>query len=86
MFNNDGDMITKVWMLLDIIHKAASGGPALARWADAAREELDTTHSALKEAGFEPVAEVPPAEPELPFDKPQAIPTSSFRLNGNNNE
>ena len=55
---SDGDVITKVWMLLDIIHKATSAGPAFAKWAQMAREELENTHSFLSQA-----------EPELPLEE-----------------
>ena len=52
---NDGDVITKVWMLLDIIHKASAAGPAYAKWAQAAQKELENTHEFF-------------SEPQLPLD------------------
>lgn len=38
---NDGDIIFRVQLLLDIVHKSSSGGPAYGKWAQAAQEELD---------------------------------------------
>ncbi len=38
---NDSDVITRVWMLFDIIHKAASAGPTYTKWAQAAADALD---------------------------------------------
>ena len=56
---NDGDIITKVWMLLDIIHKASAAGPGYARWAQLAQDELGNIW-----------ANTPPAqEPELPLEE-----------------
>ena len=54
---NDGDVITKVWMLLDIIHKASAAGPAYSKWARLASEALDQT-----EEHFE-------IHPELPLEE-----------------
>ena len=67
---NDGDVVTKVWMLLDIIHKAASAGPAFAKWAKMAQDELDRTESFLSEAPAEQ-EELPlnPQEVEPPHDE-----------------
>lgn len=53
---NDGDVITKVWMLLDIIHKAATAGPAYAKWAQMAQDELGATFQTFTAA-----------DPELPL-------------------
>jgi len=58
---SDGDVITKVWMLLDIVHKASSAGPAFAKWAEAARAELDATHATFTDP-----------EPELPLEEDPA--------------
>ncbi len=60
---NDGDVITKVWMLLDIIHKASSAGPAYAKWAMMAREELENTRDFLSQAE-------PPDESSTPTQEP----------------
>ena len=56
---NDGDVITKVWMLLDIIHKASTAGPAYAKWAQLAQDELNAT--------LETFAAAP--EPEFPLEE-----------------
>ena len=56
----DGDVITKVWMLLDIVHKASSAGPAYTKWADTARAELDNTYTTYN-------TPEPTPEPELPL-------------------
>ena len=54
---NDGDITTKVWMLLDIIHKAATAGPGYSKWAQLAQDELGNIWT-----------NTPPAEePELPL-------------------
>ena len=57
---SDGDVITKVWMLLDIVHKAATAGPAYSRWALEAQDELGRTYAELST----------PTEPELPLEEP----------------
>ncbi len=58
---NDGDIITKVWMLLNIVHKASTAGPQYAKWAQVALDELNSTYQTLTPA---------PAEPELPLEPP----------------
>jgi hypothetical protein len=55
---NDGDVITKVWMLLDIIHKATSAGPAYQKWSLHAQDEL-----ARIEDTFDPPGEGDEREP-----------------------
>jgi len=56
---NDGDVLTKIWMLFDIVHKASTAGPAFTRWADLARAELDNIWN-----------NTPTDDPELPLEEP----------------
>ena len=54
----DNDTVHRVWMLLDIIHKATSAGPAYLVWATAATSELNRIRTDLT---------IPEPEPELPL-------------------
>ena len=58
---NDGDVIFRVQLLLDIVHKSASAGPAYAKWAQLAQDELHDIYLSL--------APAPASEPELPLEE-----------------
>lgn len=56
---NDSDVIFRVQLLLDIVHKSATAGPGYVKWAQLAQDELHDIYLSLSSA------ETP--EPELPL-------------------
>ena len=66
----DGDVITKVWMLLDIVHKASTAGPAYAHWVTEAQIELGKVVQDFNAANPKP-------EPELPLDPAPVSPINA---------
>ena len=59
---NDGDVIFRVQLLLDIVHKAATAGPGYAKWAQLAQDELHDIYLSLN------LTEAPTIELELPLE------------------